>query len=385
MLNILPYITLFVVFFLMANFDVLDIKLNRRSQNGMYIFALALMVLFAGCRWFNVPLNPTPGVWQIFDYSAYEYVYDNPLSLTNFAADFISADTYTKGMDVGYVYISSFFSHYIFSDANLFFLFLSLITVVIFAKGLNRNHIHYGIFIVLFVFLSRLYFQYNFIMIRQAIAMAIAWWAIPFAIERRFWKFFLFCIIGGIFHFTAFLFVIVYFLPKFKFSNKFLIYLLPILLLLGISGLTDKVMLFGMEKVLEMMGLGDKVVAYIGNEMYSKGINPLNFLEIVPFLYFAVKYREDICSTKHGHFFFNMFIFYVIFMLLTMNIMALTRISSYYLYSCLFIINFVFSRVMIYGNRVIYGYLFMLYFFVYGVRFIYANFSSLGYKMFIFN
>lgn len=385
MINMLPYILLFFVFFLMAHFDVWDIKINRRSRNGMYLFALALMVMFAGFRWFDYPLNPEPGIWRIFDYSAYEYVYNNPLSLTNFVEDFMAADMHTKGMDIGYVYISSFFSNYIFADANIFFLLLSAVTVLIFAKGLSRNHIHYGIFIVLFIFLTRLYFQYNFIMMRQAIAMVIVWWAIPFAVERRFWKFFTFCVLGGVFHFTAVLFVIVYFLPRLRFSNKLLVYLLPTLLIMSVTGVTDIVLLFIMEKGLALVGMGDKVAAYIGNEVYSKGINPLNFLEIAPFLYFAIKYREPMCASKQGLFFFNLFILYVIFLLVTMNFMALTRISSYYLYSFLFIVSFAFERIKIYGNRVIYGYAFMLYFFVYGVRFISANFSHLGYHVFFLN
>ncbi|MEG1955929.1 MAG: EpsG family protein, partial [Mucinivorans sp.] len=155
MAPILPYVALFFVFFLMANFDIWDIKLNKRSKQWVYFFALALMVLFAGFRWFNVPLNPEPGVWQIFDYTGYENVYDNPLSLTNFISDFASSDNVAKSMDPGYVFISSLFSRYVFSDANLFFLLLSLFTVVVFAKGLNRNHINYGIFIILFIFLTR--------------------------------------------------------------------------------------------------------------------------------------------------------------------------------------------------------------------------------------
>lgn len=369
----------------MANFDIWDIKLNKRSRNGMYILAMALMVLFAGCRWFNVPLNPEPGVWQIFDYSAYEHVYDNAPSMSNYWDDYANSDTYIKKMDPGYVYISSLFSNFIFSDANLFFLFLSFVTIILFAKGLDRNSISYGIFIVLFIFMTRLYFQYNFIMMRQGIAMAIVWWAIPFVIERKFWKFFMFCIIGGVFHFTAFLFVVVYFLPRFKFSNKLLMYLLPTLLILSMTGITDEILLFGLEKGLTMLGMEGKIAAYIENEVYSKGINPLNFLEIAPFLYFAIKYRNEVCSTKQGSFFFNLFILYVIFLLVTMNFMALTRISSYYLYSCFFIISFVFSRFKFYGNRVICGYVFMLYFFMYGVRFIYSNFSVGGYHIFFLN
>lgn len=385
MMTILPYLTFFFVFFLMANFDVCEINLNRKSRKLLYLLALALMILFAGFRWFDYPLNSEPGVWKIFDYSAYEHVYYNGPSLGNFIAEFASSDAYVKSMDIGFVYISSFFSHFIFSNANLFFLLISFVTVILFSKGLSRNHINYGIFVVLFIFLTRFYFQYNFIMMRQAIAMAIVWWAIPFVIERKFWSFFLLCAIGAIFHFTALLFVIVYILPKFNFSNKFLLILLPVLLALSIVGVTDKILLLFIVKGLSIIGLGDKVATYIGSDMYSKGINPLNFLEIAPFLYFAIKYRIAMCSTEYGRFFFNLFVLYVVFLLVFMNFMALTRISSYYLYSILFIVSFTIERMKLYSNRAIYRYLFMMYFFIYGVRFIYANFSVLGYRIFFLN
>ncbi|MEG0467816.1 MAG: EpsG family protein [Mucinivorans sp.] len=385
MMSILPYIALFFVFFLMSNFDIWNIKLNQRSKRWMYFCALALMVLFAGCRWFNVPLNPEPGVWIIFDYTAYETVYDNPLSITNFFSDWLDSGNIAKSMDPGYVFISSFFSNYIFTNANLFFLTLSLFTVVVFAKGLNRNHINYGIFIILFIFLTRLYFQYNFIMMRQAVAMSIVWWAIPFIHKKQFWKFTLFCILGGLFHFTAFLFVIVYFLPRFQFSNKFLLICLPILFAFSLLGITDFVILKILSTGLGSIGLDDKINAYIGNELYSRGINPLNFVEIVPFLYFAIKYRVSMCATQEGKFFFNLFILYIVFMIITMNMMALTRISSYYLYSIFFIVSFAFKEIRLLGNRVIYGYAFIIYFFIYGVRFINANFPAYGYHLFFLN
>lgn len=385
MMNMLPYVMFFFIFFLMANFDVFNINLNKKSRKRVYIIALVLMVLFAGLRWFNVPLNPEPGVYIIFDYSAYEHVYNNPLSLSNFNKEFIGSDNYIRGMDPGYVFISSFFSRYIFTDDNLFFLLLSFVTVLLFAKGLKRNNITYGMFIVFFAFITRLYFQYNFIMMRQAIAMSIVWWAIPLILERKFWKFFLFCILGGLFHFTAFLFIIVYFLPRFKFSNTFLICILPTLLILSVLGVTDRVLMALMEYGLGFVGLGEKAVAYLSSDLYTKGINTLNFLEMVPFLYFAIKYRQDITSTENGRFFFNLFIFYIIFMLITMNLMVLVRISSYYLYSYFFIISFAFKRIKLYGNRVIYGYAFMIYFFVYGIRFIYSNFSYFGYHIFFLN
>lgn len=385
MILIAPYILLFFVFFLMAQFDIWSIKLNKNSQQGMYFFSLALMVFFAGCRWFNVPLNPEPGVWQIFDYTSYEYTYDNALPLSNFISNYVNAEPFIKSMDIGYVFVSSFFSLYIFSDANCFFLMVSFVTITILAFGFKRNHIKNSLFVILFIFLTRLYFQYNFIMIRQAISMVVVWWAMPYITQQKFWKFFFFCILGGLFHFTALLFVISYFFPKINFSNKFLMCIIPIFLILSVSGLADKIFLMAIEQGLMYVGLGEKGAAYIGNGIYKNGINPLNFLEMMPFLYFALKHRIDMCQTPEGKLFFNMTVFYVLFMIITMNFLFLVRFSSYYIYAFFYVINVAYSKVKIYENRVIYGYAFMLYFFLYGVRFINANFYSTGYNLFFLN
>lgn len=382
---ILPYIALFFVFFLMANTDIWDVRLNRCSWRGLYIFALTLLVLFAGCRWFDVPLVTASGTWQVFDYTSYEYVYDNPLSLSSFVANYWNAESAIKSMDIGYVFVSSFFSQYIFTDANLFFLTVSLITVILFASSLKRNHIQNGMFLILFIFLTRLYFQYNFIMMRQAISMVIVWWALPFVVQKKFLKFLFFCVLGGLFHFTAFLFVIAYFLPKINLSNRSILYTILIFLILAISGVTDRIFLFIIERVVVYVGLSEKAAAYIGSEVYRSGINPLNFLEMAPFLYFALKYRNVMCETPGGKLFFNMTVFYVLFMILTMNFLFLARFSSYYMYAFFFVVSTMFERIKIYGNRVIYGYAFVIYFFIYGIRFIHANFYSTGYHLFFLN
>ena len=383
---ILPYIILLVVFFILANIDTHNIRFSKQSSyNMLYYMAIVIMVLFAGCRWFDVPLFQD-GEWIIFDYSAYEHVYNNPLSNgSDFFSDFFSSDRYIKSMDFGYVYLSSFFSNYVFSNANLFFLLISAVTITFFAKGLKRNNIQYGIFLILFIYLSRLYFQYNFIMMRQALAMAICWWAIPYIQERRFWKFLLFCCLGGLMHFSGFFFIIAYFFPKFKFSNTFLLITLPILFILSVTGMIDKSILFLVERMGHFVNISDRVAIYLHGSSYSRGINPLNYLEIAPFLYFAVKYRKNICMTENGKFFFNMLIVYTLFMILTMNFMGLTRISSYYIYSYLYITSYVFKNTEIYTNRIMYGYALCIYFMIYGIRFLLINPTSRGYYLFFLN
>lgn len=380
------YLFFFAIMLVIAGIDIWNIKFNVASRTYWYYIVVVLLICIAGCRWFDFELRNQDGTWNIFDYSAYEYTYHEPLSLGwNFFSDYLSTVNYTRGMDPGYVYVSSFFSRYITDNANLFFLFISVLTVCFFVNGLKRNHILYGIFIILFIYFCRLYFQYNFIMMRQAVALAIAWWGIPFVINRKFPAFLIICLLAGFFHFTGFLFIIVYWLPKFNFSNKFLLYTIPLLTILSLSGLTYRFMLFMMEHVLTAIGFTDKIAAYIGSDMYSRGINPLNFIELAPFFFLGIKYRSEMSQTPEGKFFFNLLILYTFFMLLTMDFMALTRISSYYIYSFFYIFSFAYRRIKIYENRVLIGSVFCCYFLIYGIRFVYANFSSLGYHLFFLN
>ena len=220
---------------------------------------------------------------------------------------------------------------------------------------------------------------------RQALTMAICWWAIPLIHKRRFWQFSLFCCLGGLFHFTGFLFIAVYFLPKINFSKNFLLIVIPVLFIISLSGLTDKLILILMEHGGYFFGFEDKIANYISGNKYSRNINPLNFLEIAPFLYFAIKYRKDMCRTENGSFFFNMLVLYVLFMILTMNFPALIRISSYYIYSFFYIINFLFKRTKIYSNRIIYGYAFSTYFLVYGIRLLSKMRIANEYNLFFLN
>lgn len=382
-MNMILYFLFFLIMLLIASFDLFSLPLNTRSKVYLVGVASIILICVAGFRWFDVPLVTFDGTWQIFDYSAYEYAYNNPLSLgINFFTDLAYSNVYIKSMDPGYIYISSFFSHYVVNDANIFFLILSIVTIILFVSGLKRNQITNYLFIILFIYFCRLYFQYNFIMMRQAISMSIAWWAIPYILNHKFKQFAICCLIAGLFHFTGFLFLVVYWLPKFKFKNKLLMWLLPTLFILGITGLTTEIILSTLKVLLGTIGMEDKVAAYLLNDTYSRGVNPLNFIELSPFLYCGVRYRKEICETKNGQFFFNLLILYAIFMLLTMNFMAFTRISSYYLYSFLYITAFGLGKIKIPIHRGAVGYLLCLYFLFYGLRFVSSNFSALGYHFF---
>ena len=371
-----PMYLVMMIFIILAECDIFDVPLNRRSKHRLYSFLVFILIVFAGCRYYEWPSGVV-----IFDYGTYEYAYNHPVPLGDFINEYSSLQGGMGSLDPGYVFISSFFSLYVFDSPNLFFLLVSIVSILLLVQGFRKNNIRSGLLLVLFVFLERVYFQYNFIMMRQGIAMAIAWWGLEYVVDRKFRKFLIVCILAGLFHFSGFLFIAAYWLPKLNFSAKFMIIVFPILFICGITGATKLIILNAAELSLSVVGL-ERLMFYLASEEWAKTINPLNFIEIMPFLYIALKYKREIISTKQGKLFFNMLIFYITFLLIIMNFMGLIRLSSYYIYPYFFLLSFLYSRLHLRGNKIIIGQFLIIYFVIYGVRLCLNYFPGLNYQLF---
>ena len=379
-LNLTPFLVVIVLSFLLANIDILWIKVSARTKHVLTVGIVTILAVFAGGRWYNIPFGE-----GIFDYSVYEHLYKNALNTGNFMHEYLNHDDiHFRGMDIGYMFINSIFSNYVFDSPNLFFMLISGVNMYLLMKSFKLNGIENILLLVVFIYLNRLFFQYNYIMMRQSLAMAIVWCAIPLAVQRRFWPFFMVCITAATIHFTAIFFLLTYWLPKIRFSNLFILLVFPLLFILGITKATDTFILSLIEMALTSFSLGidARLLAYIVSDI--GGVNLLNFVEIAPFLFFALKYRSEICETPQGTLFFNMFIFYVLFLILTMNFMIFTRFSSYYIYSYFFIISATYRYIQNRGVKMMLGYFLVLYFTIYGIRFLVANFLIHGYNFFLF-
>ena len=379
--NILPFLLLIFFFFLCAFIDIGQIKIKNIPKKGIVSILWICLALFAGCRWSSAKLIEL----GVFDYGAYKYVYEEALDISNFWNEYLISDNYFKGMDLGYLFISSFFSKHIISSPNLFFLLISCVTVYLLYKGFVRNRIHTLLLFLLFIYLTRLYFQYNFIIMRQALAMAMVWYAIPWIIERKPGRFIAICFVAASIHFSAIFFLLAYLFPKINFTSKFILCTFSLLFLLVITGLTNSLIQIVMHSAVNLLGLSSRLIFYLNSGAYSRGINLLNFVEILPFLYLAMKYRHRLVGNIYGRFFFNMFIFYVLFLLITMNFSALTRISSYFIYSYFFILSATWKFIYLKTNKIIIGSVLAVYFLIYGIRFAFANFYEIPYNMFLFH
>lgn len=127
--------------------------------------------------------------------------------------DFYTRVRSTENVEVGYSFLNNVFSdlglHY-----NIFIFVINAIALTLMFCFLNRNTLLLSIGAL--IFFSDLFLYLNLSGIRQGIALSITCFSINFAIQRKLF-YFLVCIsLAACFHFTAVVFLIVYFLPRGK-------------------------------------------------------------------------------------------------------------------------------------------------------------------------
>lgn len=370
------YLLMFVFAFF-AQIDICNIALNHKIKKRIYYCLILLLILFAGLRYYEWPR----GV-DIFDYGIYESAYLNPVTITNFWEEYLSLSGGTAALDPGYIFVSSFFSRYVFSLPNFFFLLISAVSVLLLVDGFRRNQIYKALFIVLYVFLERIYFQYNFIMMRQGLSMAIVWWGLPYVVNRKFLSFMLCCVCGAIFHTSALFFLLVYWIYRVnvRLSLYFCVALiLSILVMLG--GMKVLVMEIS-SVILGLLGMS-RYLGYLYSDWPS--INMLNFVELFPFICIILRYKKELESTQYGKLFFNMILFYLLLLILIYDYMGMIRLSSYFIYPYLFLLSFIWRKISVRKNRILLGIVVVIYFSIYGSRLCLKYFDNIGYNVFLFN
>lgn len=123
----------------------------------------------------------------------------------------------TDRVEIGYVAVNNFFSG-LGINYNLFLIVLNSFSLYLMFQFFNKNS-DYKI-IALLIFFCDLFLYFNLSGIRQAIATSITCFGFVYAIQRRHYKFFICVFIAMLFHLSAFLFVLAYFIPRSKLKIK---------------------------------------------------------------------------------------------------------------------------------------------------------------------
>ena len=123
---------------------------------------------------------------------------------------------------------------YITCNRYIFILLYTLIIYVLLIISLRRYAYNMPFSVIIFL---GLWVFFSFTYLRQVMACSIAWLGIKYIIERDWKRFLLITFIAYSFHNSAIIFSVLYFIPIRKFPIRYVIFVMVIALLLGLSNI----------------------------------------------------------------------------------------------------------------------------------------------------
>ncbi len=334
-----PYLIFFVINSFLVLFDFID---KKRKEFG-FALSFILLAFLAGARY---KIGGS-------DYNVYEYIYNltPPSPLKIFQGKF---HPFMLLVERGYLLINSIFKIF-FNKVNYLFLAIGIFSSFLLIKNLKKYSKY--VFLGVIIYLGKGYLYYNFVAMRQVIAMMVSWYALEFLCQKRFVPYFLLIAIVSTIHSSALIMIPMYFILNKKLSNQKVIILLISFFIIGITGLFGRVL----ELISFVVPFGDKIVFYLkGN---STGINIFNFIETIPILYFVLRHR-NLLETKNPYFnlFFNCFIFNCIFLFGFFNFAFITRVKDYFLIGHLVILPLFLDCFKLRSEKILFILLIIFYF-----------------------
>ena len=176
-----------IILGLLVLFGFLDIIRLRENQKVIFIFVIfILFILLDGLRW------ETGTDWKVY-------------------RDFFLNNSKEKWMvfEPGYVLINKII-YSISGNYSVFLIFFAFLTYSLYFKSITD----YAIYPLITILFFYCYFIGYMGMNRQHIALAICLFSFRYIVSKDFWKFFLCVALAALFHRTALIFLVTYFLNR---------------------------------------------------------------------------------------------------------------------------------------------------------------------------
>jgi hypothetical protein len=300
------YYAILILFFIFSVLDEYLIKI-KDNRKGLFYFCVIIMVLFVGLRG-----NVEP------DYLHYLNIYKNS-SWTN-----IIRSNSVESVESGYQFLNILFKTFYIEFQGLLF-FMAFFTIYLKFKFLKAYSPKYIISILLYY--CSLFFLYEFIAIRQALAMSIFMISLPYVIERKFYKFLGLIILASLFHISVIIVIPFYFIGTKKINKKLITIVLIFCFIINI-----------LQVVLPLVNILSTVIPLSGTqaklEYYSKdnefAITSIRLL-IFSFIFLLYKWYRD---SERYNLFFNIFFIGILFSTIFNGIPQFAyRIKVYFLWT----------------------------------------------------
>jgi hypothetical protein len=247
----------------------------------------------------------------------------------NVGADWVSyLDFYhnveeAERVEIGYRLLNNYFSGLSVSY-TIFLLSINLFSLIFMFYFIKKNT-KLMLLASLLLFCD-LYLYYNLSGIRQAIAISITCYSITYVINRQFLKFVFSVLLASCFHFSAIVFIFIYYLPKELPSFKFIVGVIILFIIGWIfkENIAEIITLYNIKDATFYVKNQDSIISFKG---YIVGIVKRSILVIVLFLY-----GRRFFSDKNNWLFTNIYLFGLIIYICTYNISPDigVRLSSYF-------------------------------------------------------
>lgn len=233
--------------------------------------------------------------------------------------NFFEYDTFHHTIEFGYVFFIKFLRVF-FSDFQSLFFFTALATYLFLYLGIKKYTNHSSIAVLIFVLIPGLFLN-TFSIMRQELAIVIAFYAFSFLIDKKFFIYLLLMILAFSFHYTVAIAFVTHLLvwkyaPKVKYNYYYYLILFS-MLFLG----------FNIGNLVYYFAKGARYEFYQAGESVSLiKILILNTLALV-YVYLSPKIIK---KNKYNIYIVALFVMNIVYLNVFSSVIALSRLSYYF-------------------------------------------------------
>lgn len=302
---------LYIIFFLLVISINYIAEKNGYRRKPILAFSFILLALFVG-------MSDMLGGYDRYIYAS---LFDDIADITRAGGSYKDASIFTLySSEIGYIGCNILIS-FITSNRYVFILLYTLIIYYLFYLSIKDYCINYTFGMILFMGLM---FFFTFTYLRQMVGVGFAWFAIRYVYKKDLYKFIICVLVAASFHNSAIILFPLYFLPIKRFSQRSIIIIMSICLVLGLSGGPSALFrLYG-----DVTDMQYRTDSYAEQEI---GFRYEYTIEALAFLYLILKNYFIIPDTKKNIVLLNTSLAFCAILLLFVQSLNGGRLGWYYL------------------------------------------------------
>ena len=354
--------------FCIASWIFISYIKDEKAKRIFEVLVILILAIFAGTR-FRI---------GGYDYFVYERVFNNVSSPSIYGfSNFLE-----YGTDFLYYLFNSIIKSLGFNFYG-FTLIESLVFHLLLYRGIKKNKIDFGFFII--IFLYKLFIFNTFVSMRQSLVLVLFFNSIPLIKDRKRLKYIIIMLLASFIHSSAIILIPLAFVDKITFSRKMLtIYSIVffILFLLNIFG----IYCFNPTGLISTIFSGNnsimnKIEAYSSN---SSTINVLSTIETYAITIFIIIFYKNIYKEREENkIFINIFLLIIPIVTFFRSFEVIIRFRDYFTIAYPFVLYYLFKNMKGKDKLIVYSLITIICFAGY-YRYIYSYGGLVPYKSYIF-